>query len=211
MRVARNISQQLIAEKLGVTKQYIGQIEKNIVSPPSKERCDEIILALSLPETEKKQLLQLAAEKSINTLRSFGLNEPEETYASSLVKVPLLGSAPAGNKTYVGDQVEDWIDLPTEMVRGRRIYLLRAMGDSMIEAGIRDRDIVIVNASDEPQKGDIVVAMIDGETTIKKFFRYDGVIILEPANPNYEKMTFTANNRVQIKGIVLGVLWKGFL
>ena len=110
------------------------------------------------------------------------------------VPVPLHGQIAAGpqnlTERIIGDTwalpVGDTWDLPKELVGDGTLFRLRVRGDSMINAAIADGDMVVVRQQSHAQNGDIVAAMIDGETTVKTFQRVDGQVWLIPHNPAYE-------------------------
>jgi repressor LexA len=110
------------------------------------------------------------------------------------VPVPLHGQIAAGpqnlTERIIGDTwalpIGDTWDLPKELVGDGTLFRLRVRGDSMINAAIADGDMVVVRQQSHAQTGDIVAAMIDGETTVKTFQRVDGQVWLIPHNPVYE-------------------------
>ena len=77
----------------------------------------------------------------------------------------------------------------------------------MLQAGLRDGSKVIVQHNKQPKNGDIVVARIDGETTVKYFNKYDDSIVLRPANRAYHEQRYDKGNDIKIRGVVIGVLW----
>jgi repressor LexA len=105
--------------------------------------------------------------------------------------VPILGKIAAGALTYADQQVEDYITLPVESASDDKCFALRVKGDSMINAGIREGDIVVFREQQSAQTGDIVAAMVDDEATIKFFFSQGGRAVLKAANPLYPDMFFT--------------------
>ena len=104
------------------------------------------------------------------------------------VSIPLIGSVSCGQPLLSEESVESYIRIPTEWLGSGEYFLLRANGDSMINAGIDDDDIVIVRKASEADDGDIVVALVDNENTLKRLYRDEKhrKIILHPENPNYE-------------------------
>lgn len=124
------------------------------------------------------------------------------------VELPLLGRVAAGSPI---EAIEgnDTIEVPESFVRRRNTYALRVRGDSMIDEGILDGDHIVVEERPEPHNGDVVVASIDGEATVKRFFRDKGSIRLEPANPRY-KPIIVRDRDVQVRGVVVAVLRKYF-
>jgi hypothetical protein len=125
----------------------------------------------------------------------------------STVSIPLLGEVAAG-KPLEMFSVEDSLDVPESLWRGRKVFALRVRGQSMIDAGIRDGDYLIVEPSDTADNGRTVVAEIDGHVTVKKLFRSPGgQVRLQPANPEMLPL-IVSGDHVRIRGIVVGVLRK---
>lgn len=99
--------------------------------------------------------------------------------------VPVLGRIAAGGPILAEQAVEDVFPLPRELVGTGTLFLLKVVGDSMIEAAITDGDWVVVRQQPSADNGDIVAAMIDGEATVKTYKRTDGHVWLLPHNPAY--------------------------
>lgn len=109
------------------------------------------------------------------------------TYDERKVRVlPLVGRVAAGAPILAEENVEDEIPLPTEVVGDTTSFLLRVQGDSMIEAGILDGDHVAVRQQSTADNGDIVVAMLEEEATVKRYFRERDRIRLQPENPTMD-------------------------
>jgi len=100
--------------------------------------------------------------------------------------VPLIGRIAAGGPILAEQAIEDVFPLPRDLVGDGTLFLLRVVGDSMIEAAITDADWVVVRQQPVAENGDIVAAMIDGEATVKTFRRKDGHVWLMPHNAAYE-------------------------
>ena len=123
------------------------------------------------------------------------------------IRIPLLGEVAAG-KPLEMFSVEESLDVPESLWHGRKVFALRVRGQSMIDAGIRDGDYLIVEPCDTADDGRTVVAEIDGHVTVKKLFRSaGGQVRLQPANP--EMLPFiVGGDQVRIRGVVVGVLRK---
>ncbi|NOS67935.1 MAG: helix-turn-helix domain-containing protein [Candidatus Peribacteraceae bacterium] len=204
-----------LARMVDCDPSYITKIEKGR-SIPSPEMAVKFEKALQLKPNELLHMvLKARGVPDVGMVRDAGPgyrgDVPEAHSPKGFVKVPILGSAPAGEKTSSEDAVEGWVSLPREMTGGRHSYLLRVKGDSMIGVGIKPGDLVIVDADAQPNNGDVVVIRIDGETCIKKFYKHGRVIVLEPANPTYERKEYSSKHDIHLRGVVRGVLWKGFL
>ncbi len=145
--------------------------------------------------------------KNYNESRSIELARTEMRLAA--VDLPLLGTVAAGQPIEAIEQKEA-ISVPEDMVSGPVAhYVLRVLGESMIEEQIRDGDYVIVRARDTANNGEMVIALVDGEcATVKKFYAEpDGSVRLQPANPDLDPMYYAAE-RVIVQGIVVGVIRK---
>ena len=121
------------------------------------------------------------------------------------VSIPLIGSISCGQPLLSEESVESYIRIPTEWLGTGDYFLLRANGDSMVDAGIDDDDIVIVRKATDANDGDIVVALVDNENTLKRLYRDEKrrKIILHPENPNYEDIEVDS---CEIQGVAIKVL-----
>jgi repressor LexA len=104
---------------------------------------------------------------------------------ANYLRVPRWGFVPAGPREAVQIRDDDW-QLPVELVGNGQLFLLQVRGDSMIDAAILDGDWVAVRQQTTAQNGEIIVAMIDGEATVKTLRRADGQVWLMPQNPAYD-------------------------
>jgi repressor LexA len=130
-------------------------------------------------------------------------NAGEEKY-----EIPLLGVVAAGTPIEAVLNYET-VCIPRDMMRDGRMFALRVRGDSMIDEQIRDNDFIILQSQQTADNGQTVVALIDGsDATVKRFFGNRHQVRLEPANPNYEPIVIRPPQRVQIQGVVVGVIRK---
>jgi repressor LexA len=121
------------------------------------------------------------------------------------VELPMLGYVAAGQpiEAVTGNET---LAVPEEMVGRRDTYALRVRGSSMIDEQIRDGDFVIVEDRKTAENGEMVIALLDGaEVTLKKFYRENGHVRLQPANPAMTPIVIAAD-QVQIQGVVVGVM-----
>ena len=119
--------------------------------------------------------------------------------------VPVIGRIAAGGPILAEQAVEDVFPLPRELVGSGTLFLLRVVGDSMINVAIADGDWVVVRQQPSADNGDIVAAMIDGEATVKTYKRHGGHVWLLPANENYGPI---AGDEAVVLGRVVTVLRK---
>ena len=124
------------------------------------------------------------------------------------VELPLLGTVAAGLPIEAVEQQET-IAVPHDMLRGGNNYVLRVKGSSMVDEQIRDGDYIIVNSRQTAENGEMVVALVGGDSaTVKKFYREaGGRVRLQPANETMQPMYYDASE-VEIQGIVIAVIRK---
>ncbi len=127
---------------------------------------------------------------------------------SSDNEIPLLGLVAAG-QPIEAILSHDTVATPRDMIGRGRTFALRVRGDSMIEENIQDGDIIIVASQKTAENGQMVVALIDGNyATVKKFYREPEFIRLEPANPQFKPIFIKTPDRIQIQGVVRGLIRK---
>jgi repressor LexA len=117
--------------------------------------------------------------------------------------IPLVGRIAAGGPITAEQDVEEIVPLPESLVGSGDLFMLKVVGDSMINAAICDGDFVVIRSQKDCNKGEIVAAMIDGEATVKTFSRKDGHIWLLPANDDFEPIN---GDKCEILGKVTAVL-----
>ncbi|GAB2992746.1 MAG TPA: transcriptional repressor LexA [Actinotalea caeni] len=126
-----------------------------------------------------------------------------DTTAAAPSYVPVVGRIAAGGPMLAEQAVEDVFPLPRQLVGEGELFLLKVVGDSMIEAAICDGDYVVIRRQQVAENGEIVAAMIDGEATVKTLKRDNGKVWLLPANPAYSPIDGTDG---EILGRVVSVL-----
>lgn len=119
--------------------------------------------------------------------------------------IPLVGTITAGSPILAVENLDGYIPLPNEFSETEDLFALRVSGNSMINAGIYDKDIIIVKKCSNAENGEIIVALIDESVTVKRFFKKHDCIILHPENDTMQDMIF---DDVKILGIVKGLLRK---
>jgi len=127
--------------------------------------------------------------------------------AGSFVGLPIVGNIAAGFPSPAEEELRDVIVLEDYLVtRPETSYLLKVTGDSMIGEGIREGDLVVVDRGREPQNGDVVIAEVDGEWTMKYFTKKGKSVILEAANPKYPPIK--AVSELRLGGVITAVIRK---
>jgi repressor LexA len=125
-----------------------------------------------------------------------------------MVYVPVIGNIAAGRPILADENIEDYFPLTSDFIKGKKdVFILHVRGDSMVNAGILDRDYIIVRKQENAINGEIIVALLENEATVKRFFKTDKKIKLMPENDYMEPIVV---NDVKILGKVIGVIRKYF-
>jgi repressor LexA len=178
--------------------------------PPTVREIGEAV-GLASPSTVHAHLANLERagllKRDPTKPRAIELRREPKAPAPDVHKLPLIGEVAAGGPLLAEDNIEGYLAVPEPLSKGGEEFLLRVRGESMINAGILDGDIVVVRREQDARNGDIVVALAgDDETTneatVKRFFREDGRVRLQPENDALEPIYA---EHVQILGKVIGV------
>lgn len=155
-----------------------------------------------LKAIEKKGFIKCEKNRSraIELLRTSRGNTP--LTGESAVNIPLVGRVAAGIPLLAEENIEEYLAFPRSMVPESGIFALRVVGDSMKDAGILDGDIAIIRKQDIAQNGDIVVALLEDEATLKYFYRDKKKVRLQPANKAYKPIL---TQDVIIIGVLVGM------
>lgn len=133
-----------------------------------------------LVEMAEKNLIQYDGKEIITNLT--------RKFVKDLKRTPIVGSVPCGSPQYEEENIEAYVSLPTSIFGNDDLFILKASGQSMIDAGIDDGDYVVVKKQCEAKEGDIIVALVDNQNTLKRYYRDDKnkKIILHPENKQME-------------------------
>ena len=196
-------------------QQVLEYIRKTVAArgyPPSVREIGDAI-GLSSPSSVHSHLSSLveagAIKRDPSKPRAIMIVDdtpaPAAPLPDRLRDVPLLGRIAAGTPITAVEHVEDVLTLPVDLIGSEPVFLLQVKGDSMMNAGILDGDLVAVRSQRDARDGEIVAALIDGEeATVKRLRRRDGKVILESENPDFEPMVFSEG--VELVGKVVSVL-----
>ncbi len=130
-------------------------------------------------------------------------------YGKKMINVPIIGKVTAGQPILAIENIEDSMPLPEEMAQNSDVFMLRVQGESMIDAGILDGDLVLVRQQNWADNGDIVVVLINDEATIKRYYCEKDFIRLQPENPFMTPIIIEKGKKdVYILGKVTGIFRK---
>jgi repressor LexA len=152
-----------------------------------------------LKALEKKGYIRRVGKRAIEVVNALG-----KPALNATLEVAVLGRVPAGKPFLSEENIEDVLTIPGDIGSGRR-FALQVKGDSMIGAGILEGDRVIVKQQATAENGEIVCALIEGEATLKRFFKKDGVITLKAENEKYPPIV-VSEGEFRIAGRVVGLL-----
>ena len=126
--------------------------------------------------------------------------------SDNIVRLPLVGSVAAGQPLLSEENIDDWMEIDSALAR-KGNFLLKVVGESMIDAHILDGDTLVVQSQETATNGEIVVALVDDEATVKTFYRENNAIRLQPENSEMDPIIIPAGSaEVRIVGKVLAVL-----
>lgn len=127
--------------------------------------------------------------------------------SSGSINIPVLGSIPAGGPVFTDEYVKEWMNVGGDLVKSEKdFFILEVTGQSMIDAGIFEGDLVLVNTKKEPTNGDIVVGLVDDENTLKRFIKEGGHVYLKPENKLYKDIYPV--NELTVQGVVTALIRK---
>ncbi len=202
----------MLSERQKQVLDYIKETVDTRGYPPSVREIGDAV-GLSSPSSVHSQLSSLVEKGAIKRdptkPRAIVVVETETAEPAAhddrLRDIPVLGRIAAGAPILAAEHVEEVLPLPVDLVGNGPVFLLEVKGDSMIDAGIHEGDLVAIRSGKEARDGEIVAALIDGEeATVKRLRRKDNKVILESENPAYEPMVFT--DGVELIGKVVSVL-----
>lgn len=166
---------------------YLERLAKSglIAKDPTKPRALKVINGFKKPQSQHD-------------------NNTREFYSQKeLVDIPIIGKVTAGMPILAVENIEDTFPLPVDFVQNSTAFMLKVQGDSMIEAGILDKDLVLIKQQSTANNGDIVVAMIGDEATVKTFYKEKDYVRLQPQNQYLDPIIVKDN--LSILGKVIGV------
>lgn len=184
LRTNLKMSRAALGEKVGMHETTIKKYEDGLIKGIPRNRAIEFAVALGT---------------TVDYLMHYGTVEVGNYKENELVpvgykkKIPLLGQISAGQPMFVVENIEGYTEVDEEKID----YALRVKGNSMIGAGILEGSIVYVQKDADIENGDIAVVMVDNENaTIKRFYRYNGSIVLRPENPSLKEQVYNPKDVV---------------
>ncbi len=165
------------------------------------------------PKAPQKTLTILERKGYIRKIpggsRAIEILGPPPIHLSQILSIPIIGRVQAGEPILAVENIEGYINLDRSLVSSGDVFLLRVQGDSMIDAHIQDGDFALVKPQPTAENGEIIVALIEDEATIKRIFQKSDLIRLEPANSKMEPIVIKRREKkITIVGKVIGIFRK---
>ncbi|MET3590216.1 repressor LexA [Bartonella silvatica] len=200
-----------LSSKSGIHKLMVALEQRGFIRRlPNRARAVEVI---RLPEKITFNL-SLARNISPTTIErdkrklSKNFDTPDSAEEEKQITIPIMGRIATGVPISAILQQTNTLSLPKDMINSGEHYALEVKDDSMIEAGIFDKDTIIIKRQNTAISGEIVVALIDREeATLKRYRRKGAAIVLEAANPHYETRIYRSEH-IQIQGVLIGLIRK---
>ena len=155
-----------------------------------------------LQALEKKGYIKRVGKRAIEITSATGRSALPQSK-----EIPIVGRVRAGAPLLAEENLEGFFPVANELAGGKETFALKVTGDSMIEDGIFDGDYVIIRRQETAENGDIVCALIENEATLKRFHQQGSVVVLKPANKNYDPIT-VSRGEFRVLGKATGVIRK---
>ena len=199
VRQEQDVTQQELADYIGVSKQAVYKYENNIVTNIPTDKVDAIAKRLKVSPAYLMGWEEQPTPKPTSPTPIPPGFEP----MPKMKKIPLIGSIACGDPITAEQNIEKMVDVPENI---RCDFSLTCHGDSMVDAGIHDKDVVYIRIQPVVENGEIAAVRIDGEATLKRVYYNPGTLTLMPANPAYAPMIYTGSQleEVHIEGKAVG-------
>lgn len=183
-------------------EQYIHEFQTENGRSPSYRN---IMHAMGMSSLNLVQRYVLALENDgrIKRTRLGNIELPAKLDTGEMAIAPLVGQIACGEPCFEVENIEESFALPRSVFGSGDLFMLRAFGDSMIDAGINKGDLLVIRKQQEANDGDIVVALTSGNNTLKRLYHRDGKIVLHPEN---KTMTDIIVSNCEIQGVLVGCI-----
>lgn len=197
--------------RLQKTYNYIVEYIKKYNNSPSIREIQKYldIKSTSTVHNDIKELINLGyikrpnmKSRSIELLKNEKLKTLDNPYKEEIIDIPILGEVAAGSPILAEENIENYFPIQSHLIRGGEFFMLRVNGDSMIDIGIYDGDLILVKKTNYANHGDIVVALIEDGATVKRLYNKNNQIMLIPENSSMEPII---PDHLNILGIVISL------
>jgi len=190
----KGIKQTWLAEKLGKSYNMMNSYVQNRRQP----KLDVLYKIAEILGVEARELLILQEDQK---------DDSDNNNDGDVTKVPVVGKVSCGLPIYAEENINTYVSISKQIAKPQNNYfILYAEGDSMNQAGINSGDMVLIKQQPSANNGDLVVALIDDEATIKEFNKRDNMIILKPKSDNDKHQPIILTSNFRIQGVVADVI-----
>ncbi|WP_144461837.1 LexA family protein [Siminovitchia fortis] len=162
---------------------------KTLINPGNVEKLSE---AFGVPKYQIDPSFKRSDMKVEESLTDYVVN--------SFARVPIVGTISCGNGVIAYENIEGYEEIPRSWLNGGEYFLLRANGDSMINARIHEGDLLLIRRQEDVENGEIAAVLIEGEAVLKRVFKTDTALILQSENPKYEPIIVGKQSDIKILG-----------
>lgn len=189
-------------ERLTTMAEYINTYQKEKGRSPSYREIMHY-MGMSSLNLVQRYVLGLEREGKITRTRLGNIELPEKLNTGEMAIAPLVGQIACGEPCLEIENIEETFALPRSVFGSGELFTLRAFGNSMIDAGINKGDLLVIRRQQEAEDGDIVVALTNGENTLKRFYKENGKIRLHPENKTMKDIIV---KNCEIQGVLVGCI-----
>ena len=189
-------------ETLRRMEEYIRELQRKDVVSPSYRRIMHA-LGMSSLNLVRRYVLALENQGRIRRTRLGSIALPKRLDAGKNKITPLVGDIACGQPSFAEENIEASYALPEAIFGKGELFMLHTHGDSMIDAGIREGDLIVVRRQSSADDGQIVVALMDGEATLKRLFHRNGKIVLHPENRQMQDIVV---ENCEIQGVLVSCI-----
>ncbi len=151
----------------------------------------------------QRYVLALESEGRIQRTRLGNIELPSKFDKGETTIAPLIGAIACGEPSFEVEHIEDSFELPRSLFGSGKLFMLHASGNSMVEVGINDGDLIVLRKQDHAKDGDIVVALTNGNNTLKRLYHRNGKIVLHPENKTMKDIIVS---NCEIQGVLVGCI-----
>lgn len=189
-------------ETLNRIEEYVKKYQQEYCLSPSYRQIQH---ALKMSSLNLVQRYVLALERSgrIRRTNLGNIEVPERLKPSEPTYIPLVGQIACGQPTLAEENIEETFAFPKTLFGNGKLFMLRAFGDSMIDAGIRQGDLLVLRQQNSAEDGEIVVALVDGKNTLKRFYKRGNKLVLHPENKTMKDIIV---DECEIQGVLVSCI-----
>lgn len=187
---------------LNRVEEYVKKYQQEYCLSPSYRQIQH---ALKMSSLNLVQRYVLALERSgrIRRTNLGNIEVPERLKPSEPTYIPLVGQIACGQPTLAEENIEETFAFPKTLFGSGKLFMLRAFGDSMIDAGIRQGDLLVLRQQNSAEDGEIVVALVDGKNTLKRFYKRGNKLVLHPENKTMKDIIV---DECEIQGVLVSCI-----